>query len=73
MREMTASDKGGKWSDEDSSTAGLCTAMGHEPVSVAALTRAVAYKLDAMGITDKIIRGFYLRASIFDEAEKNMF
>ena len=57
---------------EGSSEAGHCTAMGSGPVSVAAITRALSSELDAMGITDEVIRGQYLRASIFGEAHNEM-
>jgi hypothetical protein len=64
--------KTGKWSFDGSLEAGHCTAMGSGPVSVAAFTRALSSELDAMGITDKVIRCQYLRASIFGDARNEM-
>jgi len=72
MREITAFLKAGKWSFEGSSEAGHCKAMGSGPVSVAAFTRALSSELDAMGIIDEVIRGQYLRASIFGDARNEM-
>ncbi len=57
---------------EGCSEAGHCAAMGSGPVSVAAFTRALTSELDAMGITNEVIRGHYLRASIFGEARNEM-
>jgi hypothetical protein len=72
MRKITAFLKNGKWSFEGSAEAGYCTAMGSGPVSVAAFTRALSSELDAMGITDEVIRGQHLRASIFGDARNEM-
>ena len=72
MREITAFLKAGKWSFEGSSEAGHCAAMGAGPVSVAAFTRALSSELNDMGITDEVIRGQYLCASIFGNARNEM-
>ncbi len=72
MREITAFLMAGKWSFGSSSEAGHCTAVGSGPVSVAAFTRALSSELDAMDITEEVIRGQYLRASIFGDACNEM-